>query len=87
MKQHHPYAVIPVGLVGVLTEGENEGQNVLVLDDQEVSGGFLVEQWGGQWGGQSGGRSGGRRTTWLCCRARLAEFFERDEFDSLEWET
>lgn len=73
---------IPIGVEGRIENSGHAGHRVLVLDDQENSGGFLILEW---WAGSAGPGANGAFDAWVENSASLTGFFSESGWD-VQWD-
>ncbi len=73
---------IPIGVHGRVTNGAQPGLTVLVQDDPENTGGFLIFQW---WAGSDGPNEHGAFDDWVESAESLERFFTHKGW-SVHWD-
>jgi len=72
---------VPIETEGRITNSKHASHRVLVKDDSENSGGFLIFEW---WEGADGPNDNSAFDSWVASAVELEEFFRESEWQ-VEW--
>jgi hypothetical protein len=74
---------VPIGIEGQIKNSERPAHRVLVQDDSENTGGFIVFEW---WNGSNGPNHNAAFDSWVEDKVSLSAFFEESGW-LVDWQS